>query len=127
MNLYKYLIILSVCTVAAWVAWVLVLLLMNPVSGNILTYLFFYLTLALALIGTLSVGGYLFRAFIKHDELAYKHVNVASRQSVLLTVLVILTLVLQSFRVLMWWNLLLLVLATAFIELFFISYKKLNR
>jgi|APSaa5957512622_1039677.scaffolds.fasta_scaffold80286_2 hypothetical protein len=127
MNLYKYLIVLSICTLVAWLAWFLVLLLMNPFSGTILTLILFYITLALALIGTFSVVGYIFRAFIKHDELAYKHVNVASRQSVLLTLLVIITLVLQSFRVLMWWNLLLLIIATAFMELFFISYKKSNR
>ena len=127
MNLYKYLIVLSICTLVAWLAWFLVLLLMNPFSGTILTLILFYITLALALIGTISVVGYIFRAFIKHDELAYKHVNVASRQSVLLTLLVIITLVLQSFRVLMWWNLLLLIIATAFMELFFISYKKSNR
>jgi hypothetical protein len=127
MNLYKYLIILSIATLTAWIAWFLVLLLMDPFSGTFLTLIFFYLTLSLALVGTFSVAGYVFRAFIKHDELAYKHVNVASRQSVLLTFLVIVTLILQSFRVLMWWNLLLLILATAFIELFFISYKKTNR
>lgn len=127
MNLYKYLIVLSICTLVAWLAWFFVILLMNPNSGGLLSFIFFYLTLIMALVGTFSVFGYIFRAFIKHDELAYKHVNVASRQSVLLTFLVVSTLLLQSFRVLMWWNLLLLILVTAFIELFFISYKKSNR
>lgn len=126
MSLFRYLIILSFVTVASWSAWVCVLVFMNP-SGGIMSKLLFYITLALAFMSTFHLGGVLFRYLWSRDTVANKHVKIASRQSILFTLLFLATLVLQSFRYLAWWNLLLLVVLFLLVELFFISYKKFNK
>ena len=127
MSLYKYLIILGICTLVCWSAFISVLFLINPFEAGFLGFVFFYVSLAFALIGTFSILGFVFRTYIKKDDMAVKHINIASRQSFLFTLMVLLALVLQSLKYLVWWNLILLVLVLAFVELFFMSYKKYNR
>ena len=128
MSLYKYLIILSICTGLCWLAWFFVLFFVNPFQAGFLALIFFYVSLTFALIGTFSILGFLFRwRILKTDELAYKGVNIASRQSVLFTLLIIAALILQSQRYLTWWILLILIVFAGLIELFFISYKKFNK
>jgi hypothetical protein len=99
---------------------------MNPMQAGFLAILLFYLSLCFSLIGSFALVGFLFRWLVAKDDLAYKHVNIASRQAVLFTGLIILTLFLQSQRYLTWWNLLILVVVAGLVELFFISYKKFN-
>lgn len=64
---------------------------------------------------------------LKKDEIAHRGVNIASRQSVLFSILIIAALFLQSQRFLTWWILVILLVFLAFVELFFISYKKVNK
>jgi len=104
-------------------AWGAVLVLLNPFESGFLALLLFYLTLGLALVGTFSLFGYLFRAFIKKDEMAYKHISIASRQSILFTLIVIAALILQSIRALAWWNVILLLVLSGFVELYLIANK----
>lgn len=127
MSLYKYLIILLIGTILSWGAWLAVLFFMNPLDSGMLSLFCFYATLALSLVGTFSIVGFIVRMVLKKEVMEYKHINMASRQSVLFTVLVIVALLMQSQRWLMWWSLIVLVLITGFIELFFLSYKKFDR
>lgn len=125
MTIAKYLWILGVCTALCWVAWFLVLLMLNPVGVGLLALVLFYISLFCALIGTFSIVGYIFRVKImRKDEMAHKGVNIASRQSVLFSFLLIAALMLQSQRFLTWWTLLILIAVLSFVELFFISYKQ---
>jgi hypothetical protein len=124
MQFKHYLIILSICCGLLWGAFISVLFLFSPFQSGFVSLLFFYLTLALALLGSFSLIGFVLRSISKKDEIAHKHVNVASRQSVLFTLLIIVALILQAGRWLEWWNLILLVVVTGFFELFFMSLKK---
>lgn len=119
--------ILGLATVLCWISWVAVLFFMNPYTGGFLAQVLFYFSLSLAFLGTFSFLGYLVRGMVNRDELPYKHVRVASRQAVLFTALFILSLIMQSQRLLTWWNLLILIFLLSFVELFSISYQKYNK
>ena len=127
MSLVRYLIILGLATLLCWAALFAVVFLISPNSAGWLAFIFFYLSLGFALIGTFAFMGYLLRWMRHIEELPHKLVSIASRQSVLFTVLIILTLAMQSQRFLTWWNLLILVAVAGLVELFFISYKKYNK
>ncbi len=127
MSLVRYLIILGLATLLCWAAVFAVVFLINPHSAGWLAFIFFYLSLGFSLIGTFAFLGYLFRWVRNTDEMPHKLVSVASRQSLLFTVLVILALALQSQRFLTWWNLLILIAVAGLMELFFVSYKKYNK
>ena len=98
MSLQRYLIILGLATLLCWVALFAVVFLINPSSAGWLGFIFFYLSLGFALIGTFSLVGYLVRMLKSDDEMPHKIVSIASRQSLLFSCLIILALVLQSKR-----------------------------
>lgn len=128
MSLAKYLILLSICTALSLIAWFFVLFFMNPIQGGIPVKIFFYLSLDLALCGAFSLIGFMIRSrWLKTDEMAYQGVNIASRQSIILSFVVISTLILQSQRFLNWWMMLIVLALAGTVELLFISFKKSNR
>ncbi|MFH0779567.1 MAG: hypothetical protein V1928_01785 [Parcubacteria group bacterium] len=127
MSLLRYLIILGVCTGLCLVAWLFVVFSMNPAPGSWLAIILFYLCFGLFLAGAFSIVGSLLRCRLYPEDVPQKHVQSASRQGILLGVLMIIALILQSMRALTWWNFIIIVLAAGFVELFFISYKKFNR
>lgn len=124
MSLKKYLILMSVCTLFCWLALVLVINYIDPTETNLLGFLFFYLSLFLACLGTMSVLGFAVRMKFLKDEIVYKQVGTAFRQAVMFSFLVTGSLFLQSKSLLTWWNILLFILALTILEFFFISYKK---
>ncbi|MBU1131954.1 hypothetical protein KKC32_01720 [Patescibacteria group bacterium] len=127
MSVNRFLLILAGCTLVCWLAWLAVLIMINPAQAGILAFLFFYLSLGFALVGTFSVFGLLMRWRFSKEEMAHKHMKIASRQSILFAVLILVAFFLQSQRLLTWWNLVILIVIAAFVELFFISYRKLNK
>jgi len=127
MSIFKYLILLLICTVLCWSAWFLVLFRIDPGVAGLLAFIFFYSSFALSLTGTFAILGVLLRWRFSKDEMAYKQVSIASRQAILFALVMVVSLILQSQRYLTWWNLLILLLVAAGVELFFISYKKFNK
>lgn len=127
MSLFRYLIILGLATLLCWIALFAVVFFINPGTAGALAFIFFYLSLTFALVGTFSLLGYLLRWVKSREELPHKIVNVASRQSVLFTLLIVVALMLQSQRFLTWWNMLILVAVAGLVEMFFISYKKAHK
>jgi len=128
MSITKYLILLSICTALSFTAWFFVFFFMNPIQGGIPVKIFFYLSLGLALCGAFSLGGFLIRSrIIRMNEMAYKGVSIASRQSIILSCAVVTSLILQSQRWLTWWMMLIVLALAGTIELLFISFKKSNR
>lgn len=127
MSIGKFFVILGLATGLSWLAWLAVLFFMNPAESGLIALTLFYSSLSFSLIGTFLFIGYLVRGLSNDTEMPYKHVKAASRQSFLFTVLIVLSLLMQSYRLLTWWNLLILVALIGFVELFFISYKKYNK
>ncbi|MFZ5365598.1 MAG: hypothetical protein ACOZBH_05405 [Patescibacteria group bacterium] len=124
MTLRKYLIILLICTTFCWLTFVAVLMYTNPGSTNWIGFSFLYLSLFVSLIGTFSIGGILFRWVSKKQSLQDKQIDISSRQSIILSFFAVVSLFLQSLRLLTWWNLIILVAVISLVEIFFISHRK---
>lgn len=124
MNFRDYLLVMSIATAAAWIAWLVVLVSIDPVRTSTLGFVFFYLTLAIALVGTLSIAGAGIRTLVKKNELVSRHVVISLRQSILFTILLLGSLILMSRDIFTWWMAVLLIIIVALIELVFLSSKK---
>lgn len=121
MNFKDYLIVMSIATVAAWIAWIVVLVSIDPSRTGTLGFVFFYTTLAIAMIGTLSIAGAGIRTWMQKDELVSRHVIVSLRQGILLTLLVTGSLLLLASNLFTWMTALLLIVIIGLVELVFLS------
>jgi len=124
MTLRKYIIFLSIATIFCWTAWIFVLKYTNPNHAGWMGFFLFYLSLFVSLVGTFSIFGIAIRSLMKKEEVIYKKIDVSSRQSIILSLLIIISLILQSQRLMTWWNFLILLSLMSFIEIFFISHRK---
>jgi len=127
MTFRDFLAVMAVGAVAAWAAWIVVLVSIDPVRAGVSAIVFFYLTLAVALFGTLACAGSGIRAWAKPQELPIRQVGPAFRQAGLITIVVLGTLMLSSAGVLRWWTQSLVLLAVALIELASLASTKSNR
>lgn len=108
---------MSVATLLCSVAWLFVLFSIDPTESNPAGFLFFYMSLWLAIVGSFSVLGFLVRrAIINDDEVVFRHVKQTFRQSIIIASLTILTLLFLAHSLLTWWNVILLVIVGLFIE-----------
>lgn len=121
MTFRYFLLLMSLTTVAAWAGWIVVLWAIDPTRSGTLGFLFFYATLFLALIGTITVGGTGVRVWARRDEIVSRHVAKAFRQAFLLTILVIGSLMLLSHDLFRWWTAGLLIALLTLVELMFLS------
>jgi hypothetical protein len=76
-------------------------------------------------LGTASLIGFGVRYYSQKEELWYKQLNKASRQGAIVSVLIVLAVVMQSYRFLSWWNILILAILAALAELLVSSYKRI--
>src|SRR5687768_4702507 len=124
MTLRQYLLLMGVGTALAWSAVGLIIGTVDPTDTQPVVFGVFYASLWLALTGTLSIIGFVLRvALLKKQLVVSRHVAVSFRQAVLLSLLVVVSLFLQSRSLLTWWNALLIVAALTVLEFFFISAK----
>ena len=121
MTFKDYLIVMAMATVAAWAGWIVVLVSIDPASAGWLAFVFFYTTLAVALVGTLSIAGAGVRVWFKREELVSRHVSRSFRQAILISTLVVGSLLLSSHGLFTWWVMTMLVATIGLVELVFIS------
>ncbi len=124
MTFRLYLYLMGVASAAAWTAWVVVVHAIDPVHTGPLGFVLFYFTLAIALIGTLSLFGAGVRAWSHPEEHPSRHTIRSFRQSILLTLLILSMCFMLSANVLRWWSLILAVLIVGLIELIIISIQR---
>lgn len=125
MTLRQYLISMSLATLIAWLAFALVLFLVDPASAEIAGLIIFYVSLFLAILGTISVLGFFLRVKLHKGEVILpREVAGAFRQGFFLSFLFVSALYLQSKDMLVWWNIVLLVGAVTILEFLFISYRR---
>lgn len=118
---------MGIGSVIGWGTWVLVLFSINPFEAGTFGFVVFYSGLALALIGTLSLAGFVLRLWVLHnEEIVLRQVTTAFRQACLLSVLLVGSLFLESRELLAWWNVLIFVGFLSLIELFALSLKRRN-
>ena len=122
MTLRQYVGFMSVSTAATWGGVGLILLAVDPERAHAVIIAVLYLCLWLALVGTISLGGFAIRYWLlRSDPLITRQVLVSFRQATLLSLLLVAALFLQSRSLLTAFNAILMVAALTLIEFFFIS------
>lgn len=122
MTLKSYLILMLCATAICWGAFVLVTKATDPFLTNWLGFTLFYAALFLSLVGTFSIAGFLLRFAALRQVMAFRLVTDAFRQSFLLALLVVVSLILLSLDLFSWLNFFLLIGGTAALEYFLLSY-----
>ncbi|TAN32954.1 hypothetical protein EPN28_03050 [Patescibacteria group bacterium] len=110
MSLKAYLILMSIATAICWAAWLFVVTSMDPGEAKTAGFFFFYSSLYLALLGSFSVIGFALKEwlFANPATVLFNQVKRAFWQGALAAGAVIFALLLQQFRILRWWNVILL-------------------
>ncbi|MFA5946787.1 MAG: hypothetical protein WC813_02070 [Patescibacteria group bacterium] len=123
MNLRQYIAILALGTTVSLVAWVIILQAMDPFTAGPLALAIFYITLGSGLAGLLTIIGTVLRASRFPEAGAGVAVIRSFRQSVLLSVLIIVSLVFMSLEMFSSPVLLVLIGLLALIEFFFLIFQ----
>ena len=124
MNLRQYFITMLIGTILCWLAWSIVIINVNPAVDSGLGFFFFYLSLGLALLGTISLLIFVIYYFFSKKELPlFRFVKKSFQTALFLTFLLIIILYLQGKGYLSWWNILLLFI----IVILLVIFKKLSK
>lgn len=129
MSLRQYLMTMTVATILSWCVWVLIIFYFDPDTAGLIGFLFFYISLFLSIVGTVSIIGFIIKMkLIRNDELIFRHIKRTFKQGFILSSFVIITLILLQKNLLTWWNFILLVMLYLFIEgIIFTNRKYQNR
>lgn len=104
-------------TVLAWGGWALVIYRVDPVEAGLAAFVLFYATLLVALAGTLTILGLVYRVgLMKRRDVLSREVRIAVRHAILLSTVAVVTLALSAQGTLRWWSLLGLFVAAGIIE-----------
>jgi len=125
MTLKTYLTIMLLGTAICWAAWVVVINSIDPETTNLVGLLLFYASLFLAIVGASAILGFLVRFILLRQELVFRQVVRAFRQSFLFAAVIVASLILQSFQLFTWYNALFLIIGLTVLEFFLISYKRI--
>lgn len=127
MTLKEFIIWMFLGTLICWSAFGIILYTTNPFEAGTVAFIFFYISMVLALTGTLTLAGLFTRVFIlKRDDFAARRVTASFRQGIFLAVAFSAGLLLMSKDLITWWNITLFVLGITLLEFFFISSKRLS-
>jgi hypothetical protein len=121
MTLKSYVWGMRIVTLFSIVALFLAINYLDPESSGTAGKILFYLVLFFVLSGFFNLFLLWLRRNMTTSETAFYNVGLSFRQGVLLALLFIGLLILQSFRVLVWWDGLLLLAGIFLVELYFLS------
>ena len=107
-------------TLISIAAFFITVVFINPQTTNLLGLFFFYTSFFLSMLGIFSVAGFFFRVLFFRHEIHIQKVRLAFRQAFWLSLLLVIALLLQSSRILAWWNILILLLAFSIFESMFL-------
>ena len=117
MSLFAHILFMIIAALLAWLSWLLVLFNVNPLEAAWWGFLLFYLTLFLALFGTLGVLGFLVRSITRMRRMTIRYrVATSLRQASLWSLALIIALALQAQRVLSWWIFFLILIVFVLVE-----------
>lgn len=114
-------------TLISWIAWLVVLFYINPVESGVIGFVFFYVSMFFALIGTFSLIGFFGRVWFTKEPIIFRHLGISTRQSLWFAILIVGTLLLQSADLYRWWSISLLIIFLTLLEFFFLSRKVVSR
>jgi len=102
----------------------MVLFFINPNESGIFLFLLFYLSLALSSLGLFTVLGFFIRQWKSKKEMVFYQVIISFRQAMWISIVLVVSLFLQSNGLLNWINEILLILALGLIEFFCLNYQE---
>jgi hypothetical protein len=111
-------------TLVCWGVFAGVVFMIDPNTTNWPGFAMFYASLFLALIGSTAIAGFLIRFALFRQELVFRAVSEAFRQSFLFSILIVAALFLLSRHLFTWLNISFLVAGLALLEFFLISYNR---
>ncbi len=123
MTLRSYIWGLRIINLISLSALALVIIFIDPEKSGVLGIAIFYAVLFFALSGLFNLILLWIRRSTLGSEAAFSSVNLSFRQGILLAIFVVGLLILQSFRILVWWDGLLLLGGVFLVELYFLSRK----
>lgn len=127
MTFRQYIFSMIAGTLLSLIGWAIVITSIDPLTAGFFGFTLFYLSAFVSSVGMLAVFGLLLRVYvIKRKLLLSKQVAIATRQSLLLSAVLTGALMLQSARILTWWNSFFLVGGLTMIEFFVISLRRRN-
>jgi len=121
MHHFKFLLTIAIVFLMSAVSFYLIVNRLDPFSGGQLPLALFYLTFFFLCTSAFTLLGYGIRLIFYRKEMYFIHLNLAVRQGVLLALLALFLLLFQSYRVMTWWDSLLLVIILILLEFYFIS------
>jgi len=121
MSLKNYILLMLFGTLACLLILLAVINFFEPVT--LLAIIFFYTSLFLTLLGFFSLIGLFIRLIFTKDTLVFKKVITSFRQAIWFSLLIIVALYLNHMNLLAWKNIIILIVALAVIEIFFMSIK----
>ncbi|MFH1047716.1 MAG: hypothetical protein V1738_05410 [Patescibacteria group bacterium] len=122
MTIRQYLSSMLIGTALCWSAVALIVTMIDPTISQSPVFAMFYVSIFFACAGTFSVIGFFSRVFVLNKRYQIsRQVAVSVRQSVMLSLIIVIGLFLQSKEILTWWNASLIVIALTLLESFFIS------
>lgn len=114
-------------TLICWAAFGIILYTANPFEAGTVAFIFFYVSMILAMTGTLTMAGLFVRILIlQRTDFVARRVTASFRQGIFLSLAMASGLFLMSRNLLTWWNIALFVAGISLLEFFFISSKRLN-
>jgi hypothetical protein len=116
-------ILLFILFIASGISLVYVVNELDPDASTVNPYLFYGAAFLTGFFLT-TLLGFWARRYFGQRELLQKHFYISLRQGVWFGVLVVVALILQSFRLFTWINSLLLILALLFLEFYFLALEK---
>lgn len=121
MSLPRFLFFTAIGTLVCALAWVGVVLYIDPTQGGWIGPTLFFVSLYLGVFGLFLLLGFFARLAIHKNEPPFHHVGISLRQSFWLATLLVLSLVLQWNGLFEWWIGVLLVIGFSVLEAFFLS------
>ncbi|MBI4090473.1 MAG: hypothetical protein HY422_00445 [Candidatus Komeilibacteria bacterium] len=122
MSVRGHILFMLMATLIAWIAWLMVLINVNPTMAAWWGFTLFYVTFFLSLFGSFTTLGFVFRSLflIRRKTTQYK-ITTSLRQAFLWSAALIIALGLQGQRLLSWWIFAIILIVFALIEFFVVS------
>lgn len=128
MSFRWYVILMGLGTGLAWISWLFVIQTMNPDEAGLTAFVFFYTTLFLSLVGTLSLIGLLFRIGLhRESDMLTRVVRLSFRHALLLSLGGVAALWLSAHRQLAWYWIVVLIIFIAGAEYLFLIIQSSRR
>lgn len=124
MTLRDFLLSVAAVTVFSWIAWITVILYIDPEVSGFIGLFVFYASLFFSLLGTFILLGLglrvAFRKLHHQHVIAFTFISPAIRQGMWFSLVVLVSLMLLASNLFAWWSVLLLLVAFSILEGFYL-------